>query len=76
VAKKEEAVAYEVRVERLHGKWTVVTEDGTVKLFETVKNARREAVKFIPDGTAIRACVFQRTLVESINCSGVHARRP
>jgi hypothetical protein len=72
VATKGGAVSFEVWTERLHGKWSAVTEEGTIKLFETLKEARREAVAFVNDGTVIRACVFQRTLRESINCGGAH----
>lgn len=69
------SVSFEVWTERLHGKWSAITEDGVIKLFGTLKEARRAAVEFVPDGTVVRACVFQRTLMESINCGGVHAAK-
>jgi hypothetical protein len=75
VATKGGAVSYEVWTERLHGKWSAVTENGTIQLFRDLKEARREAVAFANDETVIRACVFQRTLIESINCGGVHAAK-
>jgi hypothetical protein len=52
-----------------------VTDGGTIKLFETHDEARREAVLFVPDATVLHACTFQRTLRESINCAGIHAAK-
>lgn len=69
--------SYEVWTERLHGKWSAVTDEegGTIKLFGSQKEARQAAVAFANDGTVIRALVFRRIVVESINCAGVHAAK-
>lgn len=69
------ADSYEVWIERLHGKWTAITDEGTIKLFETQVDARKAARELITDATVVRACIFRRIVVESINCAGVHAAK-
>lgn len=69
------ASSFEVWLKKVGGKWTALTDDGTIKLFPDIKEARRAAVAFVSDGTVVSSHVFERILRESINCGGIHAAK-
>lgn len=63
--------SYEVWIEKVGGKWTALSEeDGSIKLFPDQKSAYTEAMSYSNEGTALRACIFRRILVEEIGCAG------